>query len=348
MKRISPATVTFGVMAVALGLVATYVVRQAMRKPVVQAPPPVRPAPPQLRQVVVARVNLPMNTQLSAADMTIVNVPPEHKAVETTIRSVDNAVGRITNKAIRAGQVVRDEYLLGIGESLPDLAERLPPGFRAVSIHVAGASTGGKRLEHGDHVDVALTVKGNHPDLGELQTRTLLRNVLVVDARVEDPNVIRRSRGGVAVGNLNQLTVGDTITVAVNASDANKLITAQQMANLSVTLCSKQDDMFQDEDTTISWKELLALRELPPPPEPPKVEPPKVEPPPPPPRRFRVESFSGSGMRVQEFTEDRIREAEDNTKYVRPHVIIEPTSKEEDDRSTATPKRDPFRQASGN
>ena len=44
MKRISPATVTFGVMAIVLGLVAAYIVRQSMEKPpVVQAPP--KPAP---------------------------------------------------------------------------------------------------------------------------------------------------------------------------------------------------------------------------------------------------------------------------------------------------------------
>ena len=42
MKRISPATVTFGVMAIVLGLVSAYIVKQAMHKPPVVA----KPAPP--------------------------------------------------------------------------------------------------------------------------------------------------------------------------------------------------------------------------------------------------------------------------------------------------------------
>ena len=40
MKRISPATVTFGVMAVVLGLVAAYIVKQALHKPEIAKPAP--------------------------------------------------------------------------------------------------------------------------------------------------------------------------------------------------------------------------------------------------------------------------------------------------------------------
>ena len=66
MKRISPATVTFGVMAIVLGLVAAYVARQSWPKPIA-APPPPAPAPapkPDLVPVVFARVNLPVHTRV--------------------------------------------------------------------------------------------------------------------------------------------------------------------------------------------------------------------------------------------------------------------------------------------
>ena len=70
MKRISPAAVTFGVMAVVLGLVAAYIVKQAMHKPEVAkvTPPPPAPAPvdPGV-QVVFARNNIPKNGRLLAA-----------------------------------------------------------------------------------------------------------------------------------------------------------------------------------------------------------------------------------------------------------------------------------------
>jgi pilus assembly protein CpaB len=285
-KRISPATVTFAVMAIVLGLVAAYVVRQVLEKPpVVKAPGP-KPDPGV--KVVFAAVNIPKNTRITDQDVFVSYVAKDAKAATGTLTSTPVAIGRITKQTVKAGQAIRDEYLLGIGESLPDLAERLPEGMRAVTIDVVGTETGGKRLEEGDHVDISLTVEGTHPDLGEVTTKTLLQDVLIVDAMESRPRQRGTRRAATPL-----FTEG--LTVAVSPEDANKLIVAQRTGTLSVALRSALD-VAKTDDTqhVISRRELLGLREIPAPK---------------PARRFTIEKYSGGKLQVLEFDGERIRES---------------------------------------
>ncbi|MDX1943885.1 MAG: Flp pilus assembly protein CpaB [Pirellulaceae bacterium] len=292
MKRISPATVTFGVMAIVLGLVAAYIVKQSLQKPpVVVKPPAPRPAPPppELVPVTFARNNIPKNCRITAADLFVGYVGKEAKAATGTFKSSALAEGRITTQTIRAGQAIRDEYLLGIGETLPDLADRLPAGHRAVTIDLGGAYTGGKRLEEGDRVDISITVEGTHPDLGEVLTRTLLKNVLVMDA-IEGRPLMR------GTSHASRQT-GANVTVAVLPADANKLLVAERTGDLIATLVSRQDAVADAvaADDAISRRQLLGLKD------------------PPPVKRFTVEKWSGGSMRVLEMSDDRVRESREVT-----------------------------------
>ncbi len=251
----------------------------------VPAPPP--PAPkPDLVQVVFAKVNLPRHARITADDVFVGLVGKEAKAAQGTFRGTALAEGRITTQTIRAGQAIREELLLGIGEGLPDLAERLPPGHRAVTIQVQGADTGGKKLEEGDYIDLAIIVEGTHPDLGEVMTRTLLRSVLVVDANASRPLVRRAPRQTDAQPAM--------ITVAVPPADANKLIVAERTGTLVATLVSMQDVAAgapAQADDTITRRQLLGLTEVPPP------------------KKFTIEKWSGGNVRVIEMSGDRIRES---------------------------------------
>lgn len=294
MKRISPATVTFGVMAVVLGLVAAYIVKQAMHKPEVAkapSPPPRTPARQPVDrgvQVVFARNNIPKHGKLTAGDLMVAYVPRDSKAAVGTFANQAIAEGRIAKQAIKAGQAIREEYLLGIGEALPDLADRLPPGMRAVTISVEGAEVGGKRLGEGDYVDLSLTVEGTHPDLGEVATRTLMRNVLVVDAAAGRPV----TRG---VNNRVSRDVR-TITVAVKPADANKLLVAQRTGVLSVNLVAATDVQSPpvEENDTVTRRQLLGLKEV--------VQPPA-------PKKHLIEKWSGGTLRVVEMSEGRVKES---------------------------------------
>jgi Flp pilus assembly protein CpaB len=287
-------------MAVVLGLVAAYIVKQAMHKPEVAkvVPPPPAPAPvdPGV-QVVFARNNIPKNGKLIAADLMIAYVPRTSKAATGTFANQNIAEGRIAKQPIKAGQVIREDYLLAIGEGLPELSERLPPGMRAVTVQVQGAEAGGKRLGEGDFVDISMTVEGTHPEIGEVSTRTLMRNVLVVDAAAGRPMI----RG---VNNRVQRDMS-SITVAVKPADANKLIVAQRTGVLSVNLVAAADlnNPAANENDSITRRQLLGLKEIAPAT---------------PARKYMVEKWSAGQLRVVEMSDDRVKESRDVNTTVKP------------------------------
>jgi pilus assembly protein CpaB len=282
-KRISPATVTFGVMAIVLGLVAAYVVRQALHKPPV-AVKPAPPAPaPETVPVVFALNVIPKHTRLTNRDVFVTQVPKGTKLPPGAFRGVNLVEGRITKEAIPAGKAVREELLLGFDQALPDLSDRLPSGHRAVTISVQGADTGGKRLAEGDHIDIAMTVEGTHPDLGEVTTKTLMKNVLIVDAAATGPIVRTARRAADATRSM--------ITVAVIPADANRLIVAQRTGALQATLVSAADvaESAQPADDAVNRRQLLGLKEIP--------------------KRFTIEKWTGTEMKLIEMSDDRVQES---------------------------------------
>jgi pilus assembly protein CpaB len=283
-KRISPATVTFGVMAIVLGLVAAYVVRQALHTPpVVERPAPPAPAPEMVPVVFTLNV-VPKHTRLTNRDVFLGQVPKGTKLPPGVFRGLNLVEGRITKEAIGPGKALREDLLLGIGESLPDLSERLPAGHRAVTIAVQGADTGGKRLAEGDHIDIAMTVEGTHPDLGEVTTRTLMKNVLVVDAAATGP-IVRNARRTEVTSSM--------ITVAVAPADANKLIVAQRTGALQATLVSAVDTTASEvaDEHPVNRRQLLGLKDMP--------------------KKFTVEKWTGTDVKLFEMSDDRVRESRD-------------------------------------
>lgn len=288
MTRISPATVTFCVMAIVLGLVGAYVVRKALhQEPVVEAPKPAPKVDPGV-PVVFYVANTAKNTRLTEADVFIGHVPKGSKAAEgDSIHMLNRVLGRITKNTLQSGMAVREKDLLEFGEALPELSDRLPEGHRAITIDVVGATTGGKRLAEGDHVDITLTVEGTHPDLGEVTTKTLLKDVMIMDALNSRPlqRGSRRANGIITEG----------LTVAVTPEDANKLVVAERTGTLGVVLRSTKDEGNVDTDTkAINRRELLGLKPIPAP---------KPE------KHFRIEHYSGSKVTVQEFDGNKVRES---------------------------------------
>jgi pilus assembly protein CpaB len=282
-KRISPATVTFGMMAIVLGLVAAYIVRQALHKPpVVERPAPPPPAP-EMVSVVAALNVVPKHTRITNRDVFVTQVPKGTQLPPGVFRGVNLVEGRIAKEAIGAGKLIREEMLIGFDQSLPDLSDRLPAGHRAVTIAVQGADTGGKRLAEGDYIDIAMTVEGTHPDLGEVTTRTLMKKVLIVDAAATGPIVRNARRPAEATSSL--------ITVAVLPADANRLIVAQKTGVLQATLVSAADIAAASApaEDAVNRRQLLGLKEIP--------------------RPFTVEKWSGTDVKIIEMSNDRVRES---------------------------------------
>ncbi len=263
MKRISSGTVTVCVLAIVVGLVAAFVVKIAMQ-PKVEVAEKVEPPKIPTTTVVVLAKNVTEHQVITRADLRVVTIPIERKR-DGTLRLAEQAIGRISREAIKAGQLLYDENLYGIGQTLPGLESRIPVGMRAMPIQVDQQSIIAKMVKIGSRVDIALTVTGTHPDLGEMATKTLLHSVEVI--AVEADNSSRRG------GN----TSSATITVAVPPADANMLITAEGTGTLNMTLVGEADHgttpvSIGGDANRITRRELLGLSPIPPAPKPFVVE----------------------------------------------------------------------------
>jgi len=279
MRRISPGTVTVGVIAILLGLVAAYSARQLLSA-----------RTPELTDmgamVVVSRANLPKNSRISQEDVRAVQLPPNVTPKEGTITIPSVAIGRYVKETVTAGEPILEEKLYKIGET-PSLADDLPPGYRAVAIDVSGAQAGGGMVKVGSFVDIALTVEGDHPELqgiGRRQgmgTMTLLESIKVLAVATSRT---RRGDGPVR------------ITAAVTPEQANELILAQRYGSLSVTLVSAQE--LASREASGKRRPMLSIRDLldlPPIPEPKKP--------------FTVEKWVGSSKSVVTFDPEHVAEA---------------------------------------
>lgn len=226
MKSISPGTITIGVIAVVLGLVAAYAVRRSLET---EPPKPAAAVKPEEGvPMVVARVNIAKNTRLTAAHLEVKKVPAD-QLPEGAVQLPSLLVDRITREPIEAGERIIEDQVLGVGER-PGITHKLDPGFRALPIQISAANMSATLLHVGDLVDVHLTFEDKRPQVGGLATKTLLRAVRVV------------AKGPVSArGGARESASANVITLAVTEEQSNKLITAQRAGTLSVTLCGDRE-----------------------------------------------------------------------------------------------------------
>lgn len=235
MKRVSPAGVTFVVAAILAGLAAAYAVRHLSKPEVVESKPPAT----RMAKIVVAKFNLGQYARIIDDYVEEVSVPAD-QVPEGALTLKSRALYRLAKTTIAAGQPIRDQDLYEIGE-VPLLSERLPPGYRAVTLAVDSKAAVNGMIQPDSLVDITLTVSNDHPEIGGMATLTLLRRVRVLaTSRSRFPDWEDRP--------------GDVrnITVAVTPEQANRLILAEKYGTLSVVLCSQQEETVASEPTQFS------------------------------------------------------------------------------------------------
>ncbi len=319
MRRISPATVTIGVLAILLALGVAYylkpreTVEQTQRERQIE--------------IVVAAVNLVAGSEI-IGDQVVVQAFNETEfeidEKNNLLTNANTARGRFVNASVNAGDPILKSVLYEVGER-PSLD--LKSGEVAKMITVTGTSNSGNFVHPGSVVNISLTVSGTHPILGnrdpnelikarqdagydvhnedtevtggsvdELQgigTRTFLNNVRVLKVNV-DRTPLRRVASRTAL-----------LTVAVTPRQGQLLELAQKLGTLHVALI----DAAVAAETTEAPAEFVTAADLgirridliiP------KIPPsPVVEPPPKSPAPKRVEAWSGSDRKILTFPADQ-------------------------------------------
>jgi pilus assembly protein CpaB len=207
-----------GALAVAAGLlVSLYVYKDLQAKS----------GPPRdLAQVMVAANDLQVGTRVEERDIKVIQVsagdlPPGAP------RKKGDVIGRGVILPIPKGDFILPNHLAGenAGAGLPAL---IPPGMRAVSVHVNEVVSVAGFVTPGTRVDVLLT--GSPNGSGESQTTTVLQNVAVLASG----RTLERTTTGEA-----QNTA--VITLLVTPDDAQRLTLASSQGHIQLALRNPLD-----------------------------------------------------------------------------------------------------------
>jgi len=195
MRRLTPGTLTIGILAILIGLVGAYAVRSALMEEEVVV------SPPETISVPIATLDLPADRVIAAGDIASISVTREallkqNIPLNQVMMNPEQITGRRLRMPIQQGQpfLTTAMYLDGTG---PDPLARLRPGFRAVSLQVAVAPGG--LIKAGSFVDVLFRTKPRNEATGQPaipeMTVTLLKHVEVLDIS-EASGLARNSIGG--------------------------------------------------------------------------------------------------------------------------------------------------------
>jgi pilus assembly protein CpaB len=140
--------------------------------------------------VIVAKVDIPSKTKVTAEMVQIQNVPAEYMQ-PGAVRDGKQVIGVLAREHIIAGEQITSRRLLAEGKAagLPGI---IPPGKRAVTVAVSEVSGVAGLIKPGDHVDVMATFDPG--TAGDFIGDILLQNVPVLavnrdlEATANDPN----------------------------------------------------------------------------------------------------------------------------------------------------------------
>ncbi|MFP4002774.1 MAG: Flp pilus assembly protein CpaB [Alphaproteobacteria bacterium] len=208
-----------------LALIVIYSSSQKAPQAVVQKEPAPAPEAPPMGKVVVAKTKLRFGNELTPDNLKVVAWPAD-ALPEGSFASVPNlfegASRRVALRTIEPNEPVTKLKVSGFGGKA-SLSNVITPGMRAVSIRVNELLGVAGFVLPGDRVDIMLTREDQEGSRAPM-THILLQDVrvLAVDQRIEGqaegPNVV------------------DTVTVEVTIEHVQKLILAQRVGTITLTL----------------------------------------------------------------------------------------------------------------
>jgi pilus assembly protein CpaB len=208
-------------------------------------PPPPPPPPPvaqtiPLSDVLVAANNLPMGQSLRASDLRWQPWPADMVPMGYITRNqnpdaLEQTAGSIVRSNFLSGEPIRREKLIKADGS-GFMSAILPSGMRAVAISIdtRGATSAGGFILPNDRVDVLRTFRDEDASRsggGDVHlTETILSNirVLAIGQNVQERNG-------------EKVVTGETATLELTPSQAETVVLAQKIGQLSLVLRSLAD-----------------------------------------------------------------------------------------------------------
>ncbi|TWT56881.1 hypothetical protein KOR42_02360 [Thalassoglobus neptunius] len=243
MNRVSSGTMTVVVFAILVGLGGAFLVRQQLKQPELPPLTELKTNPPEERIIVpVAGIDLKKGRALTLHDIVVHSLTPEQYAKSKFagsqfMRDTRQLFGRTLNADLPKGSLFLPDnfYPEGFG---PGVADRLQPGFRAVTVPIENVGAVHGFAAPGSVVDVLFRSEpeGERPEV----TMTLLEGVEVLAL---NKNVLAGQRVDV--------DMQGTVTLSVTPPQAKVLKVVEGRGELTLTL-RNPGDLLDSQGQTIA------------------------------------------------------------------------------------------------
>lgn len=247
-----PVVIILFVLALVAAGVATYLAKQfiaSQQAPVAQNEPAI---PTGTEEILVASRDINPGEVVAGADFKWelwpqASIDPRfflHTAKVTgtdgqSHEPVEGLTGMIAKRSIMLGEPISQQMLIKQGDSSV-AAANLAPGMRAVALAVSAATGVAGLILPNDRIDVLMS--GNLRGITQLQGRTDLIAQFATETIVKDARVLAVDR---KMAHDAKEGIGEdarVITLEVTPQEAERLITANQIGQLTITLRSLAKD----------------------------------------------------------------------------------------------------------
>jgi Flp pilus assembly protein CpaB len=255
-SRITPGTMIVAIFAVMFGLVGAYVVKRSMQEkpvePVKQAPPP------RLVRFPRASMDLKPDKPLTVGDVSITPIKYDEitKGIENgtilpePIDDPRQVVGRILRQEVTKGSAFQASMFYPEG-TVPNVAERLKPGYRAVTVPIKDIGAVSGFAGPGSMVDVLFRSTAD-PEQGIPETM-----VTLVDAA----EVLAVGQNYVT-GTLGKANI-TMVTLAVTTDQSKALKVAEGRGDMSLSMRSPGGDVVANNMQAVTLEGLLGIQPRP-------------------------------------------------------------------------------------
>ncbi|MEM5769334.1 MAG: Flp pilus assembly protein CpaB [Bacillota bacterium] len=178
--------------------------------------------------VVVAKVDIPAKTKITAEMVQEIRMPAEY-IQPGTVTDLKSLLGIATREKIAAGEPITERRLFIEGKTV-GFTGAIPPDKRAVTVAVTEVTGVAGFIKAGDFVDVIATFDKN--DTGEHTSNLILQNVLVLAANRET----EYSDGDTATKDKKDIVKMATVTLAVAPEQAAKLAVSEEKGKIRLAL----------------------------------------------------------------------------------------------------------------
>ncbi len=195
--------------------------------------------------VVVARDEIQATSEIDETMLQLVQTPVTPLLGEDSFTDMSKLIGRVTEKTVPVGAVIREELLAPPGTPA-GLMVRIPAGFRAVSVKINEFSGVAYQLRPGNFVDVIAVMQVGRTR--ETVSRIILQQIEVIAVGRALTESDKDGKGKVA----------KSVTLLVRNSDVPKLHLAETNGKVTMAMRSPDDNLVADSGKS-SESELLGF-----------------------------------------------------------------------------------------